>query len=138
MFPQAKKQSRGGRVGGLGAQGLRFRGRLSVRSRASGVVCVKFSKMSLVSGWYLLCSNKVLIRPFSCCRPECLGKRRAQRRSRLAEGHRRRRREATLTAASTALSWGGSATRLLLLFCSEFFPLCYAAWRSTSFLRSRK
>jgi len=35
----------------------------------------------------------------------CRSQRRAQPRSRLAAGHRRRRREAALTAASPALGW---------------------------------
>jgi hypothetical protein len=70
----------------------------SIRRLTDDAITLLHPRKSCVSEVLFLCSIK---RPF--LRPDLVSEwRRAQPRSRLAEGHRRRRREAVLTAASTA------------------------------------
>src|SRR6516225_1311945 len=79
-----------------------------LRGKVRGVVCAKFSKLVMAGGLAepgsklaSLCSIGQT-HPFV---PTCLpAERRAQPRSRLAVGHRRRRRAAVWTAASTVPS----------------------------------
>jgi len=59
-----------------------------------------------ICNWSWLCDHPFVRPGGPSLRPDlALGERRAQTPSRLAAGHRRRRREAALTALSTARPW---------------------------------
>ena len=73
-------------------------------SKSSGFSVVRFFLVPCLVGQFLGSTTGPFLRP-----DHGFGSRRAQPSSRLAAGHRRRRREAALTAASTARSCFGRA-----------------------------